>query len=75
MAKKPTAKKPTTKRKSRSGPSRTYAERLAAGRPIVSLTLTSDVVKLLAELAELYQLSRSAVVALALTELAKKKRR
>jgi hypothetical protein len=65
----------TTKKKSRSGTSRTYAQRAAAGRPNVTLSLTSEVVALLAELAEHLRLSRSAVVDLALRELAKKKRR
>ena len=64
----------TTERKSRSGTTRTYAERLAAGRPTVSVTLTTEDLAVLAGLSERHGLSRSAVISLAIRELAKKRR-
>lgn len=65
---------PKEPKKSRSGPSRSYAERKAAGRPIVAVTLPTDTIALLAELATHHNLSRSAVVDLAIRELSKKMR-
>ena len=65
---------PTEPKKSRSGTSRSYAERAAAGRPLVSFTLSTETKELLAELAKHHNLSRSAVVELAVRELAKKMR-
>ena len=61
-------------KKSRSGTTRSYAERKAAGRPIVAVTLPDDAIALLKELAEHHNLSRSAVVDLAIRELSKKMR-
>lgn len=62
----------STTKKSRSGTSRTYEERLAGGRPNVTFSLPLSAVEALSRLAEHYKLSRSAVVALAITELEKK---
>jgi hypothetical protein len=59
-------------RKSRSGTSRSYAERAAKGRPNVTFSMSDDTRELLVQLAEQLRLSRSAVVELALRELAKK---
>lgn len=60
--------------KTRSGTSRSYAERAAKGRPNVTFSLPEDTVILLRELAEHHNLSRSAVVDLAIRELSKKRR-
>ncbi len=59
-------------KKSRSGTSRGYAERMASGRPLVTFTLTLETKALIQELAEHHNLSRSAVVELAVRELSKK---
>lgn len=64
----------TEPKKSRSGTSRSQAERTAAGRPLVTFTLTLEVKELIQELAKHHNLSRSAVVELAVRELAKKRR-
>lgn len=61
-------------KKSRSGTSRGQAERMASGRPITSFTLSLDVREMIAELAEHHNLSKSAVVELAVRELRKKMR-
>ncbi len=64
----------TTPKKSRSGTSRGQAERLATGRPITSFTLTLEAREIIAQLAEHHNLSKSAVVELAVRELQKKMR-
>lgn len=64
----------TTPKRSRSGTSRSYEERKAKGRPNVTISLPTETVALLAELAEHHGLSRSAVIDLAVRELAKKRR-
>ena len=58
--------------KTRSGTSRTYAERKAKGRPNVTISLPSETVEQLTTLAANTGLSRSAVIDLAIRELAKK---
>lgn len=58
----------------RQGTSRTYAERKAKGRPNVTVSMAAETVEILSGLAERYGLSRSAVVDLAIRELAKKPR-
>ena len=58
--------------KTRSGTSRSYAERAKKGRPNVTLSMSEDCNSLLSDLAERMNLSRSAVVELAVRELAKK---
>ena len=58
----------------RQGTSRSYAERKAKGRPNVTVSMPAETVELLADLAERYGLSRSAVVDLAIRELDKKPR-
>lgn len=63
-----------TIKKSRSGTSRSYAERKAKGRPNVTFALPLEAISLLSELASHYNLSRSAVVDLAIRELSKKMR-
>ncbi len=57
---------------SRSGTSRSYADRVAKGRPNVTVSMAADTVALLARLADHYGLSKSAVIDLALRELEKK---
>lgn len=59
---------------SRSGTSRSYAERAAKGRPNVTFSLPSETVEILIRLAGHHNLSRSAVVDLAIRELGKKMR-
>lgn len=61
-------------KKNRSGTSRSYADRAAAGRPNVTFSLPAETVEILATMAEYYNLSRSAVVDLAIRELQKKMR-
>jgi len=56
----------------RQGTSRSYAERKAKGRPNVTVSMATETVEILSALAERYGLSRSAVVDLAIRELAKK---
>jgi predicted transcriptional regulator len=65
---------PNEPKKSRSGTTRSYAERKDAGRPLVTFTLTLETKAIIQELAEHYNLSRSAVVELAVRELQKKMR-
>lgn len=61
-------------KKSRSGTSYTYAERKAKGRPTSTYSLSSETLALLTELSERLELSRSAVIELAVRELQKKYR-
>lgn len=61
-------------KKSRSGTSRSYAERVAAGRPNVTVSMAQETKDILEELAEHHNLSRSAVIDLAIRELRKKMR-
>lgn len=56
----------------RSGTTRSYQERLAAGRPTATFSLPTETLDLLVELANHHKLSKSAVVDLAIRELAKK---
>ena len=63
-----------TKKKNRSGTSRSYADRAAAGRPNVTLSMSMETRDMLAIMADFYNLSRSAVVDLAIRELHKKMR-
>lgn len=58
----------------RQGTSRSYAERKAKGRPNVTVSMAAETVEILSDLADSYGLSRSAVVDLAIRELAKKPR-
>ena len=60
------------KSKRQSGPSLTYAERLAHGRPTVTFSLATSTVEEIVWLAERLNLSRSAVVTLAVNELRKR---
>jgi hypothetical protein len=60
--------------KSRSGTSRSYGERVKAGRPNVTLSLTTETVEMIARLSESLGLSRSAVVTLAIEQLDRKKK-
>jgi metal-responsive CopG/Arc/MetJ family transcriptional regulator len=64
----------TEEKKSRSGTSRSYAERMAKGRPNVTISLPTETIELLSELQEHHGLSRSAVIDLAVREFAKKRR-
>lgn len=64
----------TEEKKNRSGTSRSYAERVAKGRPNVTISLPNETIELLAELQEHHGLSRSAVIDLAVREFAKKRR-
>jgi hypothetical protein len=59
-------------KKGRSGTTFTYAERKAKGRAISSFTLSDEAKAILAGLAERLELSRSAVIELAVRELQKK---
>ena len=59
-------------KKNRSGTSRSYAERMKAGRPLVTFTLSIEAKELIERLASHYNLSRSAVIELAIRELEKK---
>lgn len=61
-------------KKGRSGTTFTYAERKAKGRAISSVTLSDEAKSILKELADHLQLSRSAVIELAVRELQKKYR-
>ncbi|HVJ92315.1 MAG TPA: ribbon-helix-helix protein, CopG family [Labilithrix sp.] len=61
-------------KKNRSGTTRSYAERAAKGRPLVSFTLSFETKEIIQQLADHYNLSRSAVVELAVRELQKKMR-
>ena len=63
-------KKPS-KKKSRSGTSRTYAARRDAGRPNRTFSMATDVDELISSLAKTRDVSRSAIVELAVRELAK----
>lgn len=60
--------------KTRSGTSRSYAERAAKGRPNRTFSMADETNELLEKLAAHHGLSRSAVVELAIRELAKKLR-
>lgn len=62
----------TTPKKNRSGTSRGQSERLKSGRPITSFTLSLETRDIIAQLAEHHNLSKSAVVELAVRELQKK---
>jgi hypothetical protein len=55
----------TEPKKNRSGTSRSYADRVAKGRPNVTISLPTETIELLAELQEHHGLSRSAVIDLA----------
>lgn len=57
----------------RSGTSRTYEQRLKKGRPNVTVSMAADTRMLLATLADALSLSMSAVIDLAIRELAKKR--
>lgn len=65
---------PKDEKKGRSGTSFTYAERKARGRPTSTYSLSNETIAALAELAEHLQLSKSAVIELAVRELQKKYR-
>jgi predicted transcriptional regulator len=52
----------------------TYAERKAAGRPLVTITMTTDTKELLDELADRLGMSRAAVIEEALNAYEKKTR-
>ena len=69
---KPKAKSKAPPKKKQSGTSRSYADRVAKGRPNVTFSLPAEAVEILVELAERRGLSRSAVVDLAVRELAKR---
>ena len=58
----------------RSGTNRSYEERKAGGRPTATFTLPTSTLDLLSDLAARHNLSKSAVVDLAVRELAKKMR-
>ena len=58
----------------RSGTSRTYAERIAKGRPNVTLSMSAGTRTLLGRLAKRLNLSLSAIVDLAIHEFEKKRR-
>jgi hypothetical protein len=60
--------------KSRSGTSRTYEDRKARGQPNVTFSLPEEVVTKIGELAEQLECSKSAVVARAVTEFAKRQK-
>lgn len=64
----------TEPKKSRSGTSSTYAERKARGRPTTTYSLSIETLSLLEALAERLELSKSAVIELAVRELQKKYR-
>ena len=72
MAPKKTSKK-TSRSGSRSGTSRSYADRVAKGRPNVTFSLPAETIEILKKLAARRGLSRSAVVDLAVRELAERK--
>jgi predicted ArsR family transcriptional regulator len=65
---------PKDEKKSRSGTSFTYAERKARGRPTSTYSLSNETIAALKELADHLQLSKSAVIELAVRELQKKYR-
>lgn len=69
-AKKVKAAKSKVEPGTRSGTSRTYAERRDAGRPNRTFSLAADLDELISTLAKARQISRSAVVDLAVRELA-----
>ena len=64
----------TEPKKSRSGTSRSYADRVAKGRPNITISATTELIELLSELQDHHGLSRSAVIDLAVREFAKKRR-
>lgn len=68
------ASMPKDDKKSRSGTTRTYAERKAKGRPISSFTVSEEARTILSSLAARLELSKSAVIELAVRELQKKYR-
>lgn len=68
------ARGPRSAAQPRQGTSRSYAERKAKGRPNVTVSMATETVDMLAALAVRYGLSRSAVIDLAIRELAKKRR-
>ena len=70
---KPKAATKTPPKKKQSGTSRSYADRVAKGRPNVTFSLPAPTIAILVELATRCGLSRSAVVDLAVRELAKQK--
>jgi hypothetical protein len=61
-------------KKSRSGTSRSYADRMAKGRPNVTISLPTETLELLSALCEHHGLSRSAMIDLAVREFSKKRR-
>ena len=64
----------TEPKKNRSGTSFTYAERKKRGRPTSTYSLSNETLALLESLAERLELSKSAVIELAVRELQKKYR-
>lgn len=64
----------TEPKKSRSGTSFTYAERKKRGRPTSTYSLANETLAILDDLAERLELSKSAVIELAVRELQKKYR-
>lgn len=64
----------TEPKKSRSGTSFTYAERKKRGRPTSTYSLANETLAMLDDLAERLELSKSAVIELAVRELQKKYR-
>lgn len=65
---------PKEEKKSRSGTTFTYAERKKRGRPTSTYSLGNETLELLSSLAERLELSKSAVIELAVRELQKKYR-
>lgn len=65
---------PKQEKKSRSGTTMTYAERKARGRPQMTFSLSNETRELLDSLSARLELSRSAVIELAVRELQKKYR-
>ena len=65
---------PKDEKKSRSGTTFTYAERKAKGRGTSTYSLSDETKGILTELHEHLQISRSAVIELAVRELQKKYR-
>ena len=59
-------------KKSRSGTTFTYAERKKRGRPTSTYSVSNETIAMLSELADRLELSKSAVIELAVRELQKK---
>lgn len=59
-------------KKNVSGPTRTYRARIEAGRPNRTFSIAADLDALISELADRWEISRSAVVDLAVRELQKR---